>query len=86
MATQLSGELDMASSVRAVSSWSRVASMDSNQKTTSTCERQGIGSGWEPRPAHLAQPDGSLATHGEVLRPQPRRTACSPDHRYRAFS
>jgi hypothetical protein len=56
MATQLSGELDMARSVRAVSSWSRVASMDSNQKTTSTYGRQRVRTPFWARglhPAHL---------------------------------
>lgn len=43
MAKQLSWELDMASSVRDMSSLSRVASMDSSQKTTSTCRGGGRG-------------------------------------------
>lgn len=62
MATQLSGELDIASRVRAVSSWSRVASMDSNQKTTSTWEGRGWSQGGEHHPAHRAPARGSPGT------------------------
>jgi len=57
MATQLSGELDIASSVRAVSSWSRVANMDSSQKTTSTFEGQGMsGLTLSSQPTHKPEP------------------------------
>lgn len=64
MATQLSGELDMARSVRAVSSWSRVASMDSSQKTTSTCRRVGMEASW-------GHPPGSPGPNQPTHPPQP---------------